>query len=118
MIEFNFGLVFYFSPEDRKTGFELRFSRTVRMRVALAIIAARDNHRGENIYHLMSPPPLSLFLVIDPHTYINAHNRPVPAARTRMLPTDQSGLIELRFAVLRPANDRRDISAASGVFAR
>jgi hypothetical protein len=35
-----------------------------------------------------------------------------------MLPTDQSGLIELRFAVLRLANDRRDISAASGVFAR
>lgn len=35
-----------------------------------------------------------------------------------MLPTDQSRLIELRFAVLRPANDRRDISAASGVFAR
>jgi len=90
------------------------------MRVALAIITVRDNHRGENIYHLISlpPPSLSLSLMIDPHPYINAHNRPVPAARTRMLPTDQSGLIELRFAVLRPANDRRDISAASGVFAR
>jgi len=35
-----------------------------------------------------------------------------------MLPTDQSGLIELRLAVLRPANDRRDISAASGMFVR
>lgn len=40
------------------------------------------------------------------------------AAHAQMLPTDQSGLIELRLAVLRPANDRRDISAASGMFAR
>lgn len=32
------------------------------------------------------------------------------------VPADQSGLIELRFAVLRPANDRTDISAASGGF--
>ncbi|KMQ94358.1 hypothetical protein RF55_5497 [Lasius niger] len=40
------------------------------------------------------------------------------AAHAQMLPTDQSGLIELRLAVLRPANDRRDISAASGMFVR
>lgn len=35
-----------------------------------------------------------------------------------MLLTDQSRLIELRLAVLRSANDRRDISAASGMFVR
>lgn len=60
----------------------------------------------------------SLSLLIDFCTHTIAHIQSLLAAHAQMLPTDQSGLIELRLAVLRPANDRRDISAASGMFVR
>jgi len=84
------------------------------------LLSRRDIIAEKRTYtHHIVSLSLSLSFALSPDRSAHTQtSRPASAARARMLPTDQSGLIELRFAVLRPANDRRDISAASGVFAR
>lgn len=75
------------------------------------------NHSGKHTLLYICVYIFLSSLLIDLRAH-NICNRSMWAAHAQMLLTDQSRLIELRLAVLRSANDRRDISAASGMFVR